>query len=99
MIYTLVGHKVRRKLKDIRDHKLIFVCTVCRKAIENKWSRTQPDTSGGNSAIRMAPYKVGKVPSMAFCIADDYSVVDILVDISGYMNDQRNKGGHIDVGI
>jgi hypothetical protein len=47
----------------------------------------------------MAPYKVGKVPSMAFCIADDYSAVDILVDISGYMNDQRNKGGHIDAGI
>jgi hypothetical protein len=47
----------------------------------------------------MAPYTVGKVPSMAFCTGDDYSVVDTLVDISGYMNDQRNKGGHIDVGI
>jgi hypothetical protein len=47
----------------------------------------------------MAPYTVGKVPNMAFCIVDDYSVVDTLADISGCMNVQRNKGGHTGVGI
>ena len=132
MICTFVGHRVLHKLekrqisclsrtastylKDIHDHKSVFVCTVRRKAIENKStnvssvrksrkplldlpSRTPLDTSGENSAIRMFPYTVGKVPNMAFCIVDDYSVVDTPVDISGCMNDRRNKGGHIGVGI
>jgi hypothetical protein len=62
-------------------------------------SRTPPDTSGENSATRMAPYTGGKVPSMASCIVDDYSVVDTLVDILDYMNDRRNKGVHRGVGI
>jgi hypothetical protein len=47
----------------------------------------------------MAPYMVGRVPSMAFCIVDDYNVVDTLANISGYMNGQRNRGGHTGVGI
>jgi hypothetical protein len=47
----------------------------------------------------MAPYMGGKVPSMASCIVDDYSVVDTLVDILDYMNDRRNKGVHRGVGI
>jgi hypothetical protein len=96
---TVVRHRVLRRPKDIRDHKLAFSCTVCRKVSENKSSRTPPDRSGGNSAIRMAPYMVGRVPSMAFCIVDDYNVVDTLANISGYMNGQRNRGGHTGVGI
>jgi hypothetical protein len=47
----------------------------------------------------MAPYTVGKVPSMAFCIVYDYSAVDSLGDISGYKNVQGNKGGHTGVDI
>jgi len=47
----------------------------------------------------MAPYTVGKVPSTTSCIVDGYTVVDTLVDISDYMNDQRNKGDHTGVGI
>jgi len=102
--------------KDTRDHKLVFVYTVRRKASENKStnkrsvrksrkplldlpSRTPLDMNGENSAIRMAPYTVDKVPNISFCIVGDYSVVDTLVDISGYMNDRRNKRGHIGVGI
>jgi hypothetical protein len=105
-------------LKDIRDHKLVFVCTVCHKASENKStnessvrksgvllsdipSHTPPDTSGENSAIRMAPYTVGKVPSMAFCIVDDYSAADTLANTLGYKNVRRtrSKGGYTGVGI
>jgi hypothetical protein len=52
-----------------------------------------PDMSGGDSAIHMVPYKVGKVPSMAFRICDGCSVVDTFADISGCMSDWRNKGG------
>jgi len=94
-----VSRRAHRKLKDIRDHKLISVYTVCRKASENKSSRTPPDTSGENSATRMAPYTGGKVPSMASCIVDDYTVVDTPVNILDYMNVQRNKGVHRGVGI
>jgi len=94
-----VPRKAHRKPKDIRDHKSNSVYTVCRKASENKSSRTPPDTSGENSASRMAPYMGGKVPSMASCIVDDYTVVDTLVNILDYTNDQRNKGVHRGVGI
>ncbi len=69
------------------------------KSISNLPSRTPPDTSGENSPTRMAPYMGGKVPSMASCIVDDYTVVDTLVNILDYMNDQRNKGDHRGVGI
>jgi hypothetical protein len=47
----------------------------------------------------MISYTVGKVPSMAFHIVDDYSVLDTLADILDYINVQRNKGGHTGVGI
>jgi hypothetical protein len=47
----------------------------------------------------MAPYTGGKVPSMAFYIADDYTVVGTVADISGYMNVQRNKGDRRGVDI
>ena len=47
----------------------------------------------------MAPYMGDKVPSMASCIVDDYTVVDRLADILDYMNDQRNKAVHRGVGI
>lgn len=57
------------------------------------------DTSGENSATRMAPYMVDKVSSIAFCILDGYTVVDTLANILGYMNDRRNKGVHRGVGI
>jgi hypothetical protein len=42
----------------------------------------------GDSAIHMAPYTEGRAPSMACRICDDDNAVYILVDISGYMNDQ-----------
>ena len=103
-------------LKDIRDHKLVFFCTVRHKVSENKStnessvrksrrslsglpSRTPPDTIGGNNAIRMAACMVGKVPSMAFYRVDDYSVVDTVACISGYIRVPRNKEGHTGVGI
>jgi hypothetical protein len=69
------------------------------KALSDLPSRTPPDTSDGNSAIRMAPYTVGKVPSITFGTVDGYSVVDTFANILGYMNVQRNKGGHTGVGI
>jgi len=70
-----------------------------RKPLKTLPNRTPPDTSGANNATRMAAYMVGKVPSMAFCILDDYTVVDRLVDTSGYMNDRRSKGDHTGVDI
>jgi len=55
--------------------------------------------NGGDSAIHKVPYMVGKVPSMAFRICDDYSVADMLPNISGCMNDRGNKGGYTGAGI
>ena len=70
-----------------------------RKLLSGLPNHTPPDTSGGNTAIRMVPYTVGKVPSMAFCIVDDYSVVDTVAYILGYIHVPRNKGGYTGVGI
>jgi len=94
-----VPRRVLRRLKGIHDHKPAFFCTDYHRAGENKSSHTLPDMSGEDSSIHRVPYKVGKVPSMAFCICDDYSVADMLPNISGCMNDRWNKGGHIGAGI
>lgn len=101
--------------KDIRDRRPAFACMGCYKAGENKStsvsvrstekfisglpSRTPPDMSGGNSAIRMVSYTADKVPRMAYRICDGYSVVDKFVDTWGCMNDPRNKEGRMCVGI
>jgi hypothetical protein len=90
--------KVRRKVNENKS-TIESLVKESRKSLSGLPSHTPLGTSGGNSAIRMAPCTVGKVPSMASCIVDDYSVVDNLVDTSGYMNVQRNKGGHTGVGI
>ena len=68
------------------------------KLLSDLPSRTLPDKSDANSAIRMAPYTAGKVPNIAFYIANDYSVVDTFASILGYINVRKNKGGHTGVG-
>jgi hypothetical protein len=90
--------KVGRKVSENKSTSKNSV-KKSRKSLSGLPSHTPPDTSGGNNAIRKVPCTVGKVPSMASCIVDDYSVVDTLVDTSGYMNVQRNKGGHTGVDI
>ena len=70
-----------------------------RKFILGLPSRTPPDKSGGNSAIRIDSYTVDKVPRMAYRICDGHSVVDKSADTRGCMNDRRNKEGRMCEGI
>jgi hypothetical protein len=52
-----------------------------------------------NKSTRMIPHTEGKVPNMVYHMYGDYSFVDKLEDISGCMNDRRNKEGRKGAGI
>jgi len=69
------------------------------KILSDLPNRTPRDIRGADSAIHMAPYTEGRDPSMACRICDGYSVVGTLVNISGCMNDRKNKEVRRGVGI
>jgi hypothetical protein len=52
-----------------------------------------------DSTIYMVPYTVGKAPNIFFRMCDGHNFVYNLLDISGCMNDRRNKDGHTGVDI
>src|ERR1019366_2510637 len=55
-------------LKDIRDHKLVFVCTVCRKVSENKSTKESSERKSGNAsqAYRAAHHRTRVVGTAPF---------------------------------
>ena len=85
--------------EQIYEHKALKGPCGRQKVSLGLPSRTPPDMSGENKATHMVPHTEDKAPNMAYCMCDDYSAVDTLVDISGCMSDWRNMEGRTGAGI
>jgi hypothetical protein len=93
-----VVRKVLRRSTDTHDRTPVVFRILRHRASENISNRIPPDMNGGHSAIHMAPYTVGKDPSIAFCIFGGHTVACMVWDISDCTSAPRNKGGHRSVG-